>query len=190
VPAGEVRPTMDLVKGAIFSSLGELVPGVRVLDLFAGSGGLGIEALSRGAAHATFVEHSSAGVDVIHRNLQKARLSGHVRKAEVCHFLRSGNFTEPWDLIFADPPYPRRQGDQDFGETLLAMPELLEALAEDGIFILEVPGKSVFEVPAPWDLIRRKKYGKTECCFFRKNQNRDIEGETLQAVRGEPGCSP
>ncbi len=170
VPSGEVRPTMELVKGAIFSSLGELVPGARVLDLFAGSGGLGIEALSRGATHATFVEHSSAGVDVIHRNLQKARLTGQVRKAEVCHFLRSGNFPEPWDLILADPPYPRTREDQDFGETLLAMPELVTALAEDGIFVLEVPGKSVLDVPGPWELIRRKKYGKTECCFFRKKK--------------------
>jgi len=69
VPKSGVRPTMDRVKAAIFSSLGELVPGARVLDLFAGTGALGLEALSRGAASALFVEENAAAISAIERNL-------------------------------------------------------------------------------------------------------------------------
>ena len=74
-PKGDqVRPTMDQVRAAIFSSLAERVPEARVLDLFAGTGGLGIEALSRGAAKATFVERDRKAVDCIRRNLEQTRL--------------------------------------------------------------------------------------------------------------------
>ena len=75
-PKGDkVRPTMDQVRGAIFSSLGERVPGARVLDLFAGTGGLGIEALSRGAVAATFIERDRRAIDCIRGNLEKTRLA-------------------------------------------------------------------------------------------------------------------
>src|SRR6187549_803242 len=89
VPKTNVRPTMDRVKAAIFSSLGEQVIGARVLDLFAGTGGLGIEALSRGAASALFVEGNSAAVAVIEGNLARTKLEGRVRKQEVFGFLES-----------------------------------------------------------------------------------------------------
>ncbi len=75
-PESAARPTMDRVKAAIFSSLGARVPGARVLDLFAGGGGLGIEALSRGCAEATFVDNDARAVEAIRANLQKTRLAG------------------------------------------------------------------------------------------------------------------
>ena len=75
-PKTDLRPTMDRVKGAIFDSLGESMIGARVLDLFAGTGGLGIEALSRGAASATLVEKDPRAVEAIHRNLEKTRVQG------------------------------------------------------------------------------------------------------------------
>src|SRR5205085_2180739 len=77
-PRTELRPTMDRVKAAIFSMLGEAVKGARVLDLFAGTGSLGIEALSRGSASATFIENDARAVAAIEKNLQRTRLRGTV----------------------------------------------------------------------------------------------------------------
>src|SRR6201993_1046499 len=87
VPKHGVRPTMDRVKAAIFSSLGEAIIGARVLDLFAGSGALGIEALSRGAASATFVENDRRCAEAIETNLAKTNLEGRVRRQDVFDFL-------------------------------------------------------------------------------------------------------
>src|SRR5204862_5707483 len=87
VPKTNVRPTMDRVKAAIFSSLGERVINARVLDLFAGTGGLGIEALSRGAASAFFVDENREALQTIEQNLKRTSLSGPIRKAEVFGFL-------------------------------------------------------------------------------------------------------
>ena len=106
-PRTGVRPTMDRVKAAIFSSLGDRVIGARVLDLFAGTGALGIEALSRGAASATFVERDPHAIAAIERNLAATSLSGRVRKQDVFDFLPHTPLTETYDLILADPPYER-----------------------------------------------------------------------------------
>src|SRR5918997_2792025 len=89
VPKADVRPTMDRVKAAIFSSLGERIIGARVLYLFAGTGALGIEALSRGAASALFVEENSAALRAIEQNFTRTKLRGPVRKQEVFAFLEA-----------------------------------------------------------------------------------------------------
>src|SRR5438874_10468627 len=94
---------MDRVKAAIFSSLGDRVTGARVLDLFAGAGGLGIEALSRGAASAIFVESNRASARAIERNLATAKSEGKVRVQDTFEFLKHVN--QHFDIIFADPPY-------------------------------------------------------------------------------------
>ncbi len=78
VPQAVTRPTMDRTRQALFSMLGDIVVGARVLDLFAGSGALGLEALSRGAAHAVFVEHHRAAAQVIRENLAAGREGGKV----------------------------------------------------------------------------------------------------------------
>jgi 16S rRNA (guanine966-N2)-methyltransferase len=88
VPKRGVRPTMDRVKAAIFSSLGDAIIGARVLDLFAGSGALGIEALSRGASSVFFVEEDRQSTNVIEKNLAKAKFEGRVRQQSVFDFLR------------------------------------------------------------------------------------------------------
>src|SRR3954452_20656183 len=103
VPRSGVRPTMDRVKAAIFSSLGELVIGARVLDLFAGTGALGIEAMSRGAASALFVEENNVAAKTIEKNLSRAKLAGAVRQQDVFVFLRSSSAAEPFRIVFADP---------------------------------------------------------------------------------------
>ena len=105
VPRRGVRPTMDRVKAAIFSSLGEAIIGARVLDLFAGSGALGIEALSRGAASAVFIENDRQSAEAIEKNLVKTNLQGRVRDQDVFDFLRQRANAEKFQIIFADPPY-------------------------------------------------------------------------------------
>lgn len=169
LPRHELRPTMDKVKGAIFSSLGERVAGAVVLDLFAGSGALGIEALSRGAATARFVDSHAQSIASIQANLQKARLSGEVTRDEVFRWLKRN--VESFDLIFADPPYAKIRADQDFAGELLHSADLARALTPDGLFILEMaPGSA--ELPGEYfDPVRRKTYGATEVVILQKRQS-------------------
>src|SRR4051794_4059244 len=105
VPKRGVRPTMDRVKAAIFSSLSEKVIGARALDLFAGSGGLGIEALSRGASSVLFVDIDRQAIDAIEQNLTKAKVKGTTRQQDVFQLLQRSESLGKFDLIFADPPY-------------------------------------------------------------------------------------
>jgi 16S rRNA (guanine966-N2)-methyltransferase len=169
VPKTDVRPTMDRVKAAIFSSLGKRIAGARVLDLFAGTGALGIEALSRSCASATFVEKNAQAVESILRNLAKTHLQGDVRQADVFHFLDKIAAPAAYDIIFADPPYAKAPGERDFGTELLRCESLARSLAPDGIFVLEkIPG-SPFPKTMEWECVRARKYGSTETAFLRAN---------------------
>ena len=165
VPKNDIRPTMDRVKAAIFSSLADRIIGARVLDLFAGTGALGIEALSRGAAEAAFIDHNRSAVEVIERNLKKAGVSGRVQKRDVFDFLKRRS-SKNYDIIFADPPYDRAKSEDPFTKLLLASSELAGMLDSDGIFVLEkMPAKRL--PPARlWNLIRNKTYGATEVLFL------------------------
>jgi 16S rRNA (guanine966-N2)-methyltransferase len=166
-PKTGVRPTMDRVKAAIFSSLGDMVLGARILDLFAGTGALGIEALSRGADSVLFVEEDRQSIAAIEKNLEKAKLSGRVRQADVFRFLKNtGTSVDKFRIIFADPPYEKMKSGEGFTEKLFdneALPGLLEP---DGIFVLEKrPNEQILEMKR-WTLLRQKKYGATEVLFL------------------------
>jgi 16S rRNA (guanine966-N2)-methyltransferase len=169
VPKSEVRPTMDRVKAAIFSSLGDEIIGARVLDLFAGTGALGIEALSRGAASALFVEENSSAVAAIGRNLARTKLEGHVRKQEVFAFLRSAQGRDPFRIIFADPPYEKTKSGGEFTQMLLENVSLAEMLEPTGIFVLEKrPAEKMPPMPL-WEITRARKYGATEVLFLQRS---------------------
>lgn len=103
------RPITDRVKETLFAILGERVPDARVLDLYAGSGAIGIEALSRGATSADFVEHGRAPLDALRANLAKTRLEADARvhATDVDRFLATPD-GGPWDLVILDPPYETR----------------------------------------------------------------------------------
>jgi len=166
VPKHGVRPTMDRVKAAIFSSLGEVIVGARVLDLFAGTGALGIEALSRGAASAIFVEDDRQSAEAIEKNLAKTKLKARVRHQDVFDFLRQRSNAEKFQIIFADPPYEKGQQDQDCTEKLLNNESLPQLLEPTGIFVLEKrPSETVSELKL-WRVIRQKSYGATEVLFL------------------------
>jgi 16S rRNA (guanine966-N2)-methyltransferase len=166
VPKTDVRPTMDRVKAAIFSSLGARVIGARVLDLFAGTGALGIEALSRGAASALFIEKNLAAIAAIEANLTKTKLRGRVRKADVFGLLRSSNGGDRFDIIFADPPYEKTDLGERYTELLLGSNELAEKLEPAGVFVLEKMPTEELPPARLWKVARAKTYGATEVLFL------------------------
>jgi 16S rRNA (guanine966-N2)-methyltransferase len=170
VPKTGIRPTMDRVKAAIFSSLGDEVIGARVLDLFAGTGALGIEALSRGAASALFVEENSAAVSVLEQNLARTKLKGSVRKQDVFTFLRSAQVSDPFRIVFADPPYEKTKGGEEFTRLLLESSELAAMLEPSGILMLEKrPAEKLPGAPF-WEVTRTRRYGETEVLFFHRTE--------------------
>jgi 16S rRNA (guanine966-N2)-methyltransferase len=169
VPKSGVRPTMDRVKGAIFSSLGEEIIGARVLDLFAGTGSLGIEALSRGAAEAMFVESNAGAVAAIERNLARAKLEGRIRKQDVFAFLKIAQTAEPFRIIFADPPYEKMESGGEFTQRLLESAELAGMLESAGIIVLEKRPGEKMPATALWEVHRAKKYGATEVLFLQRS---------------------
>ncbi|HEY1583924.1 MAG TPA: 16S rRNA (guanine(966)-N(2))-methyltransferase RsmD [Chthoniobacterales bacterium] len=169
VPKTDLRPTMDRVKAAIFSSLGERVLEARVLDLFAGTGALGIEALSRGAASVMFVESDRLAAGAIERNLAQTGLSGRVRKQDVFDFLNHASTAESYDLIFADPPYDSVTAGESFTRLLLRNDRLPDRLTSDGIFVLEKRPEERLPATDFWEVTRQKAYGATETIFLRKH---------------------
>jgi 16S rRNA (guanine966-N2)-methyltransferase len=163
VPRSGVRPTMDRVKAAIFSSLGEKIIGARVLDLFAGAGGLGIEAMSRGAVSVVFVESNRNAARAIERNLAIAGVDGRVRVRDAFDYLKYA--TGPFDIIFADPPYEAVPGAKTFTDLLLNNPRIPLLLVPDGVFVLEKrPGERLPE-HSHWKVVRARRYGATEVIF-------------------------
>jgi 16S rRNA (guanine966-N2)-methyltransferase len=149
------RPTSDRVREALFSILGDRVAGARVLDLFAGSGALGIEALSRGASEATFVDSSPAAVKAVQGNLEALGAEAEVRRADARVFLRGASGAgRHYDLVFLDPPYRRT------AELGAPLSELLPAvLAPGALVVSESDRRAPLELTMPTTDERR--YGDT-----------------------------
>ena len=157
---------MDRVKAAIFSSLGDAVIGANVLDLFAGSGALGIEALSRGASSAVFVDEDRQSIAAIEKNLAKTNLKGRIYQQDVFAFLRRSAGRGKFRIIFADPPYEKTKSGERFTEKLLENEALVQLLEPGGIFVLEKqPAETVLEMKQ-WRIVRQKTYGTTEVLFL------------------------
>jgi len=166
VPKRGVRPTMDRVRTAIFSSLGDAVVDACVLDLFAGSGALGIEALSRGAASGLFVEEDRQAIETIEKNLAKTKFEARVRQQNVFEFLRRPSGAEKFQIIFADPPYEKTESNERLTERLLHDESLAGLIQAGGIFVLEKhPAEKIPETKF-WELVRQKTYGTTEVLFL------------------------
>ncbi|CAB4243871.1 N-6 DNA methylase [Methylacidimicrobium sp. AP8] len=157
IPRGvEIRPALDRVKGAIFSSLGDRVVGKRVLDLYAGTGSLGIESLSRGAAEATFVDLAGACCRAIRNNLAKTGFSGRVVEADALRFLSR----DPgrYDLVFASPPYEKREIRIDDHPLLTLLPP---RMAPHGLFVWEFFRRNRLEQLGAWSERWRRRAGET-----------------------------
>lgn len=129
----EIRPTADRVKEALFASLQPIVPGASVLDLFAGTGALGLEALSRGAAHVTFVERARPALTVLRSNIDTVGLPGtEIVASEVMTALRGALAGRPFDLVLADPPYHHPNA-----EVSAFLEAVVDHLAPGGVVVVE-----------------------------------------------------
>ena len=163
VPGSGTRPISDRVKEAVFSILGDGIIGAWVLDLFAGTGSVGIEALSRGAARAVLVERHPRAADVIKANLAHTRLQANARvvKADVFKFLAGQ--AEPFDLIYVAPP----QYENLWLKTLLALDANPGWLQPDGQILVQIFPKELQPVElANLRLADQRKYGSTLVCFY------------------------
>jgi 16S rRNA (guanine966-N2)-methyltransferase len=174
-PKRGVRPTMDRVKAAIFSSLGDAIVGARVLDLFAGTGALGIEALSRGAASVLFVEDDRQSLDLIEKNLAKTKLKGRIRNQDVFDFLRQAANADKFQIIFADPPYEKTKRGESHAAKLLNNKSLPQLLEPHGIFVFEKRPSETVPEKQLWRVVRQKTYGATEVLFLSHSALRNTQ---------------
>lgn len=165
LPGEDVRPTTDRVKEAMFSIVQFELEGRKVLDLFAGSGQLGIEALSRGAAYATFVDSSRDSINCVKNNLNKTGLKTNtsVVQSDSLTFIRTAK--ETFDIAFLDPPYSK-------GLLQAALPLTAQRMSDGGVIICEHPKGEEMPVEAgDFRLYREYKYGKTALTVYRKKED-------------------
>lgn len=169
IPKGEVRPTQDRVREALFNILTPILPGARVLDLYCGTGSVGLESLSRGAARACMVDASRASCNTARENMQRSRLlGGSVVQADCLAYVQRDR--GQYDLIFADPPYCKAPGDRDMIAELLTS-RMHELLAPNGYFIAEAQvGYGVGDAHSrefeSWRLVDERTYGKNTLLFY------------------------
>ena len=168
VPRAGVRPTADRIREAIFSSLGEHVVGAHVLDLFAGTGALGLEAASRGAALVTFIEQARGAWECLEKNIRIFERNRGVdcpftvlRAAVASQLPKLAAEGETFHLLLADPPYGEAAAE------LLRDASLPALLAKDGMFVLESAKRDALIVAEPWERVREAVYGDTRVSFFR-----------------------
>lgn len=171
-PAGlQTRPTADRVKEALFSKIQFELPGARVLDLFAGTGQLGIEALSRGAAEAVFVDARDSACALVRENLRLSKLEaqGRVIRADYLQFLKMCNAR--FSVIFLDPPYAEL-----FLENALKKISEIDILVNGGIIMTERPVGKELSLHLPgFQRSQDSKYGKTLLTLFRKEWSEETE---------------
>lgn len=166
VPGTGVRPATNLVREAVFSTIfsffKEGVKGLTILDLFAGTGSLGLEALSRGAESVTFVDSGRESIRSIYKNLKILGFTGNVVGSDVISFLKRKK-PMSFDLVFMDPPYRYKKSDEvvEFLKDALGR-RLSSILVYERAFAKELPdfGEDAF-------LIKRKKYGQSELLYYR-----------------------
>lgn len=165
----ETRPTTDRVKEGLFNILQFDIEGRKVLDLFAGTGQLGIECLSRGAASAVFVERRSDAVKLIRDNLKTTELTENARvvAGDSMEYLKG--LREKFDLIFLDPPYAAGLLE----EAILRIAEF-DILSPHGIIVAEHPvEKALPALSAPYRLHKTYRYGKIALTLYRRGGNED-----------------
>lgn len=167
VPGDKTRPTTDRIKETLFNMIAPKIPDCRFLDLFSGSGGIGIEALSRGAAEAVFVEQDRQALQIIRQNLQFTRLSDRARviAGEAVRTVSSMGTERAFDVIFMDPPY-----DNGLERKVLEALRESRAADENTLIIIEASNDTDFSYleEAGYVMERNKSYGSNRHVFVRK----------------------
>jgi 16S rRNA (guanine966-N2)-methyltransferase len=167
-PAGTgTRPVTDRIRETLFQILEPDLADARVLDLFAGAGTMGIEALSRGAAHATFVERATAALDALRKNVASTGFAGRsdIVAANVIGYLDRGA-TARYDFAFLDPPF----ADVTVLEKTLAHPNLASALAPGATVIVRILRKHPPGLPTSAKVLRTKEIGEEDLVFLRYSE--------------------
>lgn len=165
VPGEGTRPITDRVKEALFSILGADIEEATFLDLFAGTGSVGIEALSRGAARAVFIEKAHKALEVVRRNLELTGLKAQaeVVRSDAFHYLAHAPAETQFDYIYIAPP----QYQELWAEALLVLDEHPSLLAPDGLVIVQIHPKEYRPVPLfQLALVRERSYGSTALYFY------------------------
>ena len=154
------RPITDRVKEALFAILGDRVPDARVLDLYAGSGAIGIEALSRGAAGATFVERARPALVALRANLERTRLAdlADVEPIDVERFLAAPD-RGPWDLVFLDPPYEVR-------DIVAPLRAVVPQVAPGAMVVIKHFWRTDVPEVAGLQPVRQRRFGETMLSFL------------------------
>jgi 16S rRNA (guanine(966)-N(2))-methyltransferase RsmD len=165
----QFRPTAQVVKGSLFDTLGDEVKGAVVLDLFAGSGALGIEALSRGAARAVFVEQDSTAARALRTNIERCRIDDAqavVHRGDAMRFLeRAIKAGSRYDIIFADPPYASSLGAKLAAALEAAGPGICR------LFVAETGADIAFPEGGALEKFRTRKFGQTIVTYFRYRED-------------------
>ena len=158
----EARPTGDRVKEALYNILGNYVFEANILDLYAGFGGIGIEAISRGAKKAIFVEKNRRHTKIIEENLDLTRYNDKARviKGDVLKTLP--HLSDQFDIIFLDPPY----AELELYQTTLDLILEHNLIKEDGIVVFEADSKKSPEIPQGYEVLKEKNYGDTSLTFL------------------------
>lgn len=168
VPGDGTRPITDRVKEALFNILGADIEEATFLDLFAGTGSVGIEALSRGAAQTVFIEKAHKALDVVRRNLELTGLKARaeVVRADAFHYIKLVPEGTQFDYIYVAPP----QYQELWADMLLALDERPSLLAPDGLIIVQIHPKEYRPVPLfNLTLARERNYGSTALHFYALN---------------------
>lgn len=164
--ANHLRPTSDRVREALFSILGNRLTKSRMLDLYAGTGAVGIEALSRGAAHVTSVESDREALELLRRNMQICRISDELstRAQAVQQFLRTPDqWGTPYDIVFADPPY----SDAEEVASLLSEPQSKDLFSADSWLVIEHATRATLPMSVGCtQFLRRYRYGDTTLSVY------------------------
>jgi 16S rRNA (guanine966-N2)-methyltransferase len=160
-----IRPTSDRVRESIFNVLREEVEGKRILDLFAGAGGLGLEALSRGAGWVTFVDSSPRSVNLLKSNLEKLNMRDCSKVIKLDGLKALKRLEDTFDLIFADPPYGK-----GFVQRIVDSVVRSRILQEGGILVLEHHKKETFGCSPELSVLKQSRFGDTIISFLMKRK--------------------
>lgn len=176
VHGNDVRPALGIVRKSVFSILGDRVADARVLDLFAGTGSVGLEALARGAREALFIDQDSRCVQALKRNVERLHLEGRAKVAKMNAFgvvAMCRRFPEPFDLVFVDPPYRLWDGMRTRERLFQVVEQIaLDHLAPDGRVIVEhakgqLDGVDLMALA----LVDRRHFGETELSIWIRKTN-------------------
>ncbi len=161
----EVRPTTDRVKESIFNLIQGFIPCDVVLDLFAGSGALGIEAVSRGASKCICVDFDKVSLDTVKKNYENLRLleSCELILSDACAYLK--RCSDKFDIIFLDPPY-----NKGFITPVMALLNERNLLDDDGVIVIESDDEDDLPEFAGFEILKRKKYGRTIITLYVKKR--------------------